>query len=152
MNLASSISVVTYIYIYSLSYLCSCRVNFHPPTKISLQLDSHFEFTLPKKVWIPLQGSPCINIKHKTRIRWHADDVITLFMNFLQTGWISLDSEALNIITCFSWGVIVNISWISRRMSTEMKCSNSFYCMCIQQHIQSCSSILSHSSNIKCFM
>ena len=150
MTLASSISVVT----YSLSYLCGCRVKKSTqisPTNQNLTT-AYFEFTLPKKY------EPLCRVHHasrsntRPRIRWHADEVITLLINFLQTGWISLDSEALNIITCFSWGVIVNISWISRRMSTEMKCSNSSYCMCIQQHIQSCSSILSHSSNIKCFM
>merc|ERR1719323_656550 len=53
-------------------------------------------------------------------------------MNFLHTGLISLERVALNIITCFSWGVARKISCTSRRMS-------------------SCSSILSHSSRTKCF-
>lgn len=44
--------------------------------------------------------------------------VITSCMNFLQTGRISLLRVALNIITCFSWGVLRKISWTSRRMST----------------------------------
>lgn len=43
--------------------------------------------------------------------------VITSCMNFLQTGRISLLKVALNIITCFSWGVLRKISWTSRRMS-----------------------------------
>lgn len=44
---------------------------------------------------------------------------ITLFINFLQTGRISLGRVALNIITCFSWGVFLNTSCTSRRMSGE---------------------------------
>ena len=38
-------------------------------------------------------------------------------MNFLQTGLMSFESVALNIITCFSWGVARKISCTSRRMS-----------------------------------
>mmetsp|Transcript_8954 Transcript_8954/g.33413 ORF Transcript_8954/g.33413 Transcript_8954/m.33413 type:complete len:201 (+) Transcript_8954:669-1271(+) len=52
-------------------------------------------------------------------------------MNFLQTGRISLESVALNIMTCLSCGVILKISWTSARIS-------------------SCSNILSHSSRMKC--
>mmetsp|Transcript_4409 Transcript_4409/g.17587 ORF Transcript_4409/g.17587 Transcript_4409/m.17587 type:complete len:205 (-) Transcript_4409:192-806(-) len=52
-------------------------------------------------------------------------------MNFLHTGRISFESVAENIITCLSCGVILKISCTSARMS-------------------SCSSILSHSSRMKC--
>lgn len=45
--------------------------------------------------------------------------LITSCINFLQTGRISLLSVALNIITCFSWGVLRNISCTSRRMSAN---------------------------------
>ena len=44
---------------------------------------------------------------------------ITSCMNFLQTGRISLLRVALNIITCFSWGVIRNISWTSFLISVN---------------------------------
>lgn len=56
----------------------------------------------------------------KGRSCWHGRSrrgVITSCMNFLQTGRISLLRVALNIMTCFSWGVIRKISWTSRRMS-----------------------------------
>lgn len=43
--------------------------------------------------------------------------VITSCMNFLQTGRISLDSVALNIMTCLLCGVLLNISCTSRRIS-----------------------------------
>lgn len=46
-------------------------------------------------------------------------------MNLRQTGRISLLSVALNIITCFSWGVSLKISWTSRLMSAGRK-KNSF--------------------------
>ena len=52
-------------------------------------------------------------------------------MNFLQTVRISLERVAENIITCFSCGVLLKISCTSARMS-------------------SFSSILSHSSRMKC--
>lgn len=42
-------------------------------------------------------------------------------MNFLQTGRMSLESVALNIITCFSCGVALKISWTSRLMSVESR-------------------------------
>ena len=42
-------------------------------------------------------------------------------MNFLQTGRISLGKVALNIITCFEWGVALNTSCTSRRMSVKVK-------------------------------
>lgn len=45
-------------------------------------------------------------------------------MNFLHTGRISLDSVALNIITCLSWGVILKISWTSTRMSAKERNEN----------------------------
>jgi len=45
------------------------------------------------------------------------DCVITSCMNFLQTGRISLDSVALNIMTCLLCGVLLNISCTSRRIS-----------------------------------
>jgi hypothetical protein len=46
---------------------------------------------------------------------------ITSCMNFLQTGRISLLSVALNIITCFPWGVLRNISCTSRLMSENKR-------------------------------
>ena len=42
---------------------------------------------------------------------------LTSCMNFLQTGLMSLERVALNIITCFSCGVARKISCTSRRMS-----------------------------------
>lgn len=42
---------------------------------------------------------------------------LTSCMNFLQTTRKSLGNVALNIITCFSCGVIFTISWTSRRIS-----------------------------------
>ena len=42
-------------------------------------------------------------------------------MNFLQTGRISLGKVALNIITCFEWGVALNTSCTSRRMSVMVR-------------------------------
>ena len=44
---------------------------------------------------------------------------LTSCMNFLQTGLMSLERVALNIITCFSWGVARKISCTSRRMSAK---------------------------------
>jgi hypothetical protein len=41
----------------------------------------------------------------------------TAWQNLRQTGRISLESVAENIITCFSCGVARKISWMSRRMS-----------------------------------
>ena len=41
----------------------------------------------------------------------------TSCMNFLQTGRTSLLRVAENIMTCFSTGVILKISWTSRRIS-----------------------------------
>ena len=41
----------------------------------------------------------------------------TSCMNFLQTGRISFESVAENIMTCFSWGVLRKISWTSRLIS-----------------------------------
>ena len=41
----------------------------------------------------------------------------TSVMNFLQTGRMSFDNVALNIMTCLSWGVILNISCTSALMS-----------------------------------
>lgn len=43
---------------------------------------------------------------------------LTSCMNLRQTGRISLLRVALNIMTCFSWGVALKISWTSRLMST----------------------------------
>lgn len=43
--------------------------------------------------------------------------IITSCMNFLQTGRMSFDRVAENIITCFECGVARKISWMSRRMS-----------------------------------
>lgn len=45
------------------------------------------------------------------------DCVITSCMNFLQTGRISLDNVALNIMTCLLCGVLLNISCTSLRIS-----------------------------------
>ena len=45
--------------------------------------------------------------------------IITSCMNFLQTGRMSLDRVAENIITCFECGVARKISWMSRRMSAH---------------------------------
>lgn len=42
-------------------------------------------------------------------------------MNFLQIGRMSLDRVALNIITCFSCGVMRNISCTSRLMSEKVQ-------------------------------
>lgn len=47
--------------------------------------------------------------------------VFTSCMNLRQTGRISLLKVALNIMTCFSWGVMRKISWTSRRMSTRKR-------------------------------
>ena len=44
---------------------------------------------------------------------------LTLVMNFLQMGRISLDRVALNIMTCFSCGVILKMSCRSPRMSAQ---------------------------------
>ena len=46
--------------------------------------------------------------------------VLTSCMNFLQTGLISLERVAENIMTCFSWGVARKISCTSRRMSEKL--------------------------------
>lgn len=43
--------------------------------------------------------------------------VRTAWQNLRQTGRISLERVAENIMTCFSWGVARKISWMSRRMS-----------------------------------
>lgn len=45
--------------------------------------------------------------------------VFTSCMNLRHTGRISLLKVALNIMTCFSWGVMRKISWTSRRMSAR---------------------------------
>ena len=58
--------------------------------------------------------------------------VLTSSMNFLQIGLMSSDRVALNIRTCFWFGVFKKISCTSLRMSSS-------------------SSILSHSSSTKCF-
>jgi len=47
--------------------------------------------------------------------------IFTSCMNFLQTGRMSFDSVAENIITCFECGVARKISWMSRRMSAQHK-------------------------------
>ena len=44
---------------------------------------------------------------------------LTSDMNFLQMGRISLDSVALNIMTCLSCGVILKMSCTSPRMSAR---------------------------------
>lgn len=46
---------------------------------------------------------------------------LTSCMNLRQTGRISLLRVALNIMTCFSWGVILKISCTSRLMSGARK-------------------------------
>ena len=46
-------------------------------------------------------------------------EIITSCMNFLQTGRMSLQSVAENIITCLECGVARNISWMSRRISAH---------------------------------
>ncbi len=56
---------------------------------------------------------------------------LTFWQNFLQTGRISGDRVAENIITCFSGGVALKTSWTSRRMLTSL-------------------STWSHSSMMKC--
>ena len=43
----------------------------------------------------------------------------TLLMNFLQTARMSEARVAENIITCFSWGVSLKMSWTSARMSAK---------------------------------
>lgn len=77
----------------------------------------------------------------KGRSCWHGRSrrgVITSCMNFLQTGRISLLRVALNIMTCFSWGVTRKISWTSRRMSAgdSKRTMHSYnYCSCVwKQH------------------
>lgn len=50
--------------------------------------------------------------------------VFTSCMNLRQTGRISLLKVALNIMTCFSWGVMRKISWTSRRMSIRKRKKN----------------------------
>lgn len=77
---------------------------------------------------------------------------ITLFMNFLQTGRISLGRVAENIMTCFSCGVILKTSCTSRRMSGEGRDIHSMATLCPGHGSPSCSSILSHSSRMKCLM
>lgn len=57
-----------------------------------------------------LRGSTNQEIK-----MWSRD--ITSCINLLQTGRISLLKVAENIITCLSWGVNLNISWTSFRIS-----------------------------------
>lgn len=52
------------------------------------------------------------------------DCVITSCINFLQTGRISLDSVALNIMTCLLCGVLLNISCTSRRISVTTMVDN----------------------------
>lgn len=54
--------------------------------------------------------------------------VRTSFMNFLQTGRISLERVAENIITCFAWGVALKMSCTSERMSAgaHMQCVSWF--------------------------
>lgn len=52
------------------------------------------------------------------------DYVITSCINFLQTGRISLDSVALNIMTCLLCGVLLNISCTSRRISVTTMINN----------------------------
>lgn len=57
--------------------------------------------------------------------------LITSCMNLLQTARISLLSVALNIITCFSWGVLRKISWTSLLMSeTSLKDYDAFISRC----------------------
>ncbi len=46
---------------------------------------------------------------------------LTSDMNFLQTGRISLDSVAENIMTCLSCGVILKMSCTSPRMSAQQQ-------------------------------
>lgn len=46
-------------------------------------------------------------------------DLITSCMNLRHTGRISLLRVALNIMTCFSCGVMRKISWTSRRISIK---------------------------------
>lgn len=55
------------------------------------------------------------------------DCVITSCMNFLQTGRISLDSVALNIMTCLLCGVLLNISCTSRRISVTATQRNKLF-------------------------
>lgn len=52
------------------------------------------------------------------------DRSLTSCMNLRQTGRMSLLSVALNIMTCFSWGVILKISCTSRLMSVTQKDRN----------------------------
>lgn len=49
--------------------------------------------------------------------QWNLGGIITSCINFLQTGRISLASVALNIMTCFSCGVMRNTSCTSLRIS-----------------------------------
>lgn len=49
--------------------------------------------------------------------RWQPIRQRTLDMNFLQTGRMSWLRVALNIMTCFSWGVFLKMSCTSPRMS-----------------------------------
>ena len=64
----------------------------------------------------------CVSMRLKTREvgkKRQPSAIITSCMNFLQTGRISFDSVAENIITCFECGVARKISWMSRRISTH---------------------------------
>lgn len=54
--------------------------------------------------------------------QWNLGGIITSCINFLQTGRISLASVALNIMTCFSCGVMRKTSWTSLRISGSKKC------------------------------
>lgn len=48
---------------------------------------------------------------------WTRGAELTLCMNFLQVARMSFDRVAENIMTCLWWGVALNTSWTSRRMS-----------------------------------
>ena len=64
------------------------------------------------------------SISMKTSRNVQPSGIITSCMNFLQTGRMSLDRVAENIITCFECGVARKISWMSRRMSAHDTTAN----------------------------
>ena len=63
--------------------------------------------------------------------------IFTSCMNFLQTGRMSLDKVAENIMACFSCGVILKISWTSRLISAKKK---------FQTYLECCKQIF-HTAN-----
>jgi hypothetical protein len=101
-------------YLLSPHVVChmSCRDNVGPMLNSCCCVCIHDQ---PQQAVVAAGGRPAVVA---AAAGWRTP---TSCMNFLQTGRMSLERVAENIITCFSWGVFRKISCTSRLISKDKK-------------------------------